>query len=56
MAVNEAELHLMVHEFDKAARPTRSDPDAPATVAELNNLVTQISCTFDKLIGHIYQK
>lgn len=56
MAINEAELHLIVHEFDKAARPRRNNLDAPATIAELNNLMTQISCTLDKLIDHIYQK
>lgn len=56
MDVNEADLHALVRDFDKNARPRQNDPSAPATVAELNNLVTQISCTLDTLISKLVQQ
>jgi len=55
MKVNESDLHALVREFDKQARPRQNDPGAPATVAELNNLVTQISYTLDTLISKLVQ-
>lgn len=56
MAMNEAELHKLVREFDTSARPNQTDPKAPATVEELNNLVTQISHTLDRLISELSRK
>lgn len=55
MSAHEAELHMLVKEFDRLARPKQNDPSAPATVAELDNLVTQISYTLDKLISKLVQ-
>ena len=55
MSVKEIELHEIVKEFDRAARPGQTDPSAPVTVAELNNLVTVISDTLDKIIFKLSQ-
>lgn len=55
MAANETELHMLVREFDKLARPKQTDPSAPSTVAELNHLVTQMSATLDTLISKLVQ-
>lgn len=55
MAANEVDLHLLVKEFERLARPEQRDPNAPVTVGELNNLVTQISYTLDTLISKLVQ-
>lgn len=54
MAVHEADLRILVREFDIAAHPSCSDPNAPATIADLNRAVTQMSVTLDKLITALY--
>lgn len=55
MAVNETELQSLVSEFQREARPKQSDPTAPATVAELNHVVTELSRTLEKLISKLVQ-
>ena len=56
MAMSETELHKLIKKFDTDARPKQTDPNAPATVKELNNLVTQISSTLDKLVSELARK
>ena len=55
MAVKEVELHQLVAEFERMARSKQTDKSAPATVDELNNLVTQISETLNTLISKLVQ-
>ena len=55
MDVSESDLRMLVRDFAAAARPKQNDPSAPATVAELNNLVTQMSATLDALISKLVQ-
>ena len=35
------DLYSLIREFEKAARPSANDPTAPATVQDIDNLVTQ---------------
>lgn len=54
--MKELVLHQIVKEFDISARPESNDPNSPATVADLNRLVTQIAFTLDKLISEATHK
>lgn len=55
MAVKEADLQELVSKFQKDARPKGCDPTAPATVAELNHVVTELSRTLETLISKLVQ-
>lgn len=55
MAVNEADLQALVSEFQREARPKQNDPTAPATVAELNHVVTELSRTLEQLVSKLVQ-
>jgi len=49
----EAELHQIVREFIETARSTRSEKDAPVTVAEMNHMITQFACMLDTMISKL---
>ena len=49
------ELYQLVKDFDTAARPAGDDPTAPATVEDLDNLVTQTAHALDQIIAYICQ-
>lgn len=50
MAQN-SELYSLIREFEKAARPSANDPTAPATVQDIDNLVTQTAVLLEKLVS-----
>ena len=45
------ELYSLIREFEKAARPSANDPTAPATVQDIDNLVTQTAVLLEKLVS-----
>ena len=49
-------MYSCIKEFDSAARPETPDGSAPATVADLNNLVTQLSFTLEALVSKLTSK
>lgn len=49
------DLHAIVKDFDAAARPAGDDPTAPATVKDLDNLVTQTALALDKIVARMCQ-
>ena len=54
-ALKKQELYQLVKDFDTAARPAGDDPTAPATVEDLDNLVTQTAHALDQIIAYICQ-
>lgn len=53
--MKEQDLHTIVKDFDAVARPAGDDPTAPATVKDLDNLVTQTAHALDQIIAYICQ-